>query len=423
MKAKQIMLAVMCVLLAVTVIMACIFFSRVGVLLQALSGLNFPGGNSAPQGTTTLPPQTGTDTEPQPTPPPATRPTVPNTSVPTEPGHQHEYVLQETVEPSCDNMGYDILVCNGCGRQDIDHFTDPVGHNFSVGQTIPPTCTEQGYTTSTCSRCGVLWNRNFRDPLGHDRILAETVEATCQEPGYERYRCSRCDDETRSEIPATGHEYKFLKTVAPTCEEPGYDIHACVLCRAEKRENEVPALGHTDGIPILVKAPTCTGEGLEQTECTACGRIVEQIIPATGHSFGDWITDKTGTYHICVTCGFREMAQPMGHTFGPWTVDATGATRTCETCGQTETVPINQLKITRQQSTDDANGRLTEIWVGTNSAPDMIRYTIRDLRQGGSITPTFTADRGLVITYRSADGQKIELVCGFQSGETVIPAE
>ena len=46
------------------------------------------------------------------------------------------------------------------------------------------------------------------------------------------------------------------------------------------------------------KDPTCTSVGLtEGKHCSTCGAtLTEQIaVPATGHSFGDWITIKEAT--------------------------------------------------------------------------------------------------------------------------------
>lgn len=63
-------------------------------------------------------------------------------------------------------------------------------------------------------------------------------------------------------------------------------------------------------------APTCTREGrTDAVRCSACWYMFTEaeIIPATGHSFGDWTTIREATTtatglreRICESCGYRE---------------------------------------------------------------------------------------------------------------------
>jgi hypothetical protein len=54
----------------------------------------------------------------------------------------------------------------------------------------------------------------------------------------------------------------------------------------------IPALGHDWSTTSTVdKKATCTQNGKESTHCTRCDAVQEgseQVIPATGHIFGDW---------------------------------------------------------------------------------------------------------------------------------------
>ena len=63
-------------------------------------------------------------------------------------------------------------------------------------------------------------------------------------------------------------------------------------------------------------APTCTREGrTDAVRCSVCWYMFSEaeVIPATGHSFGDWtvITNATATANglrerVCASCGYRE---------------------------------------------------------------------------------------------------------------------
>ena len=61
------------------------------------------------------------------------------------------------------------------------------------------------------------------------------------------------------------------------------------------------------------KAATCTESGVKYVRCSACSESKKEIIPATGHSFGEWTvsvkptTESEGTeVRKCKTCGAEE---------------------------------------------------------------------------------------------------------------------
>ncbi len=67
-----------------------------------------------------------------------------------------------------------------------------------------------------------------------------------------------------------------------------------------------------DGKQEIVKKPTCTEEGTKRIYCSVeeCNQYIEKIIPAEGHSYGEWITVKEpsiGTEGLkertCSECG------------------------------------------------------------------------------------------------------------------------
>lgn len=358
MNAKKIMLAVMSVLLVAVIVMTGILISRVSQLFQSFAGPGTPGNPTTQQpagsssATTTPPPSTTAPRPSESVPPPTTQPTVPPTTQPTEPGHEHTYVLEETVAATCDNLGYDIMVCTGCQRQDIQNFVEPFGHNYGAGQTIAPTCTEYGCTRYICSRCGDVDERSIRDALGHDHQLTVSVPVSCEQDGYDEYQCTRCGD-----------------TVI---------------------ENQVPATGHTEELMGEILEPTCTADGYMQLHCTVCDSYRDQILPATGHEFDEWIF-----------------------------VDDS-LVRTCGTCGETETVLTADTKITNIQSTEGENGRLLQISVGTDAAPNILLFIVCDYLNNGTLEYSLTADRGLVVTYIDGSGALIELIRYYDEPDPIV---
>lgn len=360
MNAKKIMLAVMSVLLVTVIVMTGVLISRVSQLFQGITGPDTLGGTTqVPQGNSTGKPS-GTVTTPQPSETvttPSTQPsepTEPPTTLPTEPSHEHTFVLQETIDATCENLGYDILICTECQRQDIQNFIDPLGHNYGPGHTVDPTCTEYGCTRYTCSRCGDVDERSIRDALGHDHQLTASVAATCELDGYDEYVCTRCGD---------------------------------LLI-----ENLVPATGHTDEIIGEVIDPTCTTDGFMLLHCLVCDSYRDQVTPAAGHLFSEWVFAE-GTF-----------------------------SRMCETCATVETVLTGELTITGIQTTDGENGQLLQISVGTGSTPDILLFIICDYQNNGTLEYSLTADRGLVVTYIDGSGAQIEVTRYFDDLSPVVIA-
>ena len=166
--------------------------------------------------------------------------------------------------------------------------------------------------------------------------------------------CSVCNKilVPQTTVPALGHtegkpvveNYK-----APTCLSSGqyYDVVYCTTCNSKVKSNlvTIPALGHDYVVDVAV-APTCTETGLtEGKHCDRCKDTptAQKVIPALGHT--EVIDDakaptctETGLTEgkHCSVCGEVIVAQTVipakGHTEGIKVAVAP----TCETTGLTE---------------------------------------------------------------------------------------
>ena len=181
-----------------------------------------------------------------------------------------------------------------------------------------------------CESCG----EEYGEALGH-----KGGAATCTEAAV----CEVCGESYGDPL---GH-----KGSGATCTEDA----VCEVCGVTYEE----ATGHTEEVLAAV-APTCTEDGLtEGKKCSACGEVLvaQETVPATGHAWGEWITDTDptqdtdGTKHReCGTCGETETGTipSLGHTHShtsevttPATCEADGVrTYTCS-CGDsyTEVIP------------------------------------------------------------------------------------
>ena len=108
-----------------------------------------------------------------------------------------------------------------------------------------------------------------------------------------------------TQINSCTHVWDTLEIKAPTCTEEGYTIYVCKNCGLLFNSDIVAATGHTEAVDEAVPA-TCTENGLtEGTHCAVCGEIItaQEVIPATGHSYG-YTDNGDGTHAVtCASCG------------------------------------------------------------------------------------------------------------------------
>ena len=149
--------------------------------------------------------------------------------------------------------------------------------------------------------------------------IAEVPE-TCTKDGVkEHYECSVCHkyfDKDKNEITdlaiSAHHTPVLLKKIPLTCTTDGYDIVKCSSCGYRYTVNYVAATGHKFGEWVSEIPATCTEDGVKgHYECSVCHKyfdkdkeeITDTSIPAAGHSFGEWILRIPET---CTESGVRE---------------------------------------------------------------------------------------------------------------------
>ena len=289
----------------------------------------------------------------------------------------HDY-RQEVTPPTCTAEGYTTFTCARCGDSFVDRHTSALGHDWDDGtllvdaacnadgvrvyqcrncaatrfeavsaaghtpgpaatctedqlctvcgavldrahghryraEVIPPSCTSMGYTVYTCDLCGDSYRSDYTDPLGHD-FLPERAEATCTEAGHTLWRCSRCGESFITDrTAALGHRWDAgTVKIRPSCTGEGLMEFSCTAC-GEKRTETIPATGHTPG-----PAATCT----EPQLCVVCGAVLES---AHGHDFRAEVTEPTclhmgWTTYTCADCGdsyLSNYTDALGHEYVP----------------------------------------------------------------------------------------------------------
>ena len=268
-----------------------------------------------------------------------------------------------TTDATCTAKGAERRDCTNCDHYETREIAAK-GHTEIIDKAVSATCTAPGKTEGKhCSVCGtVLVKQETIAATGHNYgNWVTTTAATCTAKGAERRDCSNCDHYETREVNAKGHTEVIDKAVSATCTAPGKtEGKHCAVCGVVLVKQEtVPATGHSFGNWVTTTAATCTAKGAERRDCTNCDHYETREIAAKGHtevidkavSATCSASGKTEGKH-CSVCGTvlvkQETIAATGHSFGNWvtTTDATctakGAERRdCSNCDHYETREVN----------------------------------------------------------------------------------
>ena len=171
----------------------------------------------------------------------------------------------------------------------------------------------------------------YNAPAAHEHSYEAVVTApTCTEGGYTTYTCACGDTYIADETEALGHTPVAIPGYPADCENPGMtDGSYCSVCDETITAQEViPATGHAFGEWTETKAPTCTEDGQESRSCANCDETETRPIAKLGHKYEAVVTAPTcteGGYttYTCA-CGDTYVAdetKALGHNDGPIVVE------------------------------------------------------------------------------------------------------
>ncbi|MCI5669599.1 MAG: cohesin domain-containing protein, partial [Bacilli bacterium] len=277
--------------------------------------------------------------------------------------NNHNWSDWETVNPAtCVKDGLAKRTCSLCNKVETKVLPKTGVHFY--GDWIvdkEPTCTEEGSRHKVCSNCDDVVTETIA-ALGHDLVHHDAKAPTCTESGHNAYdSCSRCGYSTYKKIPALGHdEGTWVVVKNPTCTEDGFEERRCTRCGEILVTRTITATGHSYGDWIIDKNPTCTDAGTRHKVCSECGDVVTETLDALSHDIihhdakAPTCTESGHeAYDTCSRCGYSTYHEipATGHSYGDWIVIIEPTTsseglksRTCSICGDTETVVIPKLQ-------------------------------------------------------------------------------
>lgn len=186
-------------------------------------------------------------------------------------GHDYKETI---VQPECDADGYTLHICERCGDEYKDNFTQKLPHNYEP-TVVPSTCTERGYTKYTCTACGhnYIDEQSYTPEKGHSYKVAEEVLPDCEHAGHRKFVCGACGDGYTVTLPETGHMWQVAEE-GYTQEGAPYTVYVCSACGADRREEGDPPSA-TEGLIFAAAGDHCAVAGILSNDSA-----IELVIPS-----------------------------------------------------------------------------------------------------------------------------------------------
>ena len=241
-----------------------------------------------------------------------------------------------TKQPTCTEAGERTYTCAVCGTTRTAA-VEALGHSYNYVPEVPADCKTAGtaahYTCSRCDKLFVSQNGEMKEVTASELVVTAdhswdsgivTKYPTCTEAGEKTYTCLSCGETKTEAVAATGHDYgEEIAEVPATCTTSGTAAHyECTNCHklfvdAEGEKTQVTvaeitlSLAHSFDDGVVTTQPTCQATGIKTYTCSACHATHTELVPATGHDYGDEIAEvpatctKTGTaaHYQCASCG------------------------------------------------------------------------------------------------------------------------
>lgn len=168
-------------------------------------------------------------------------------------------------------------------------------HEYEIDETVEPTCEENGYTKYICCICSHEYMGDIEVAHGHNS--SDWIEDEIE--GIQYKKCTICGKilERENLPPVITHiESDWIVDRYPTCDTDGHRHKECLDCGEILEEEVLPANQHNLSDWIVDVVATVTNTGHRYKKCLTCGKIVEEeIIPALAQITIEKITAKAGS--------------------------------------------------------------------------------------------------------------------------------
>lgn len=266
---------------------------------------------------------------------------------------------KEITAAQCESAGTEQRTCSQCSYSE-SRSIPALGHDYG-DWIIDKEATEEseGEKHKECSRCDSRITEDIEKlpPHVHNYVETAREDSSCSKTGSITYTCE-CGDSYTEEIAKKAHTPGEWTVKTPATEDAtGLEIRSCTECGTQTDSRVIEKLPHTHNYVTDTKAATCTTDGYVKKTC-ACGSVINTVIPATGHKYGDAVVvkatcTKNGSSTLtCENCGHTEVTEiaATGHHYVESEKQAAtcgvagSVTYKCTNCNDSYTEPIEKLE-------------------------------------------------------------------------------
>ena len=266
---------------------------------------------------------------------------------------------KEITAAQCESAGTEQRTCSLCSYSE-SRSIPALGHDYG-DWIIDKEATEEseGEKHKECSRCDSRITEDIEKlpPHVHNYVETAREDSSCSKTGSITYTCE-CGDSYTEEIAKKAHTPGEWTVKTPATEDAtGLEIRSCTECGTQTDSRVIEKLPHTHNYVTDTKAATCTTDGYVKKTC-ACGSVINTVIPATGHKYGDAVvvkatcTKKGSSTLTCENCGHTEVTEikATGHHYVESEKQAAtcgvagSVTYKCTNCNDSYTEPIEKLE-------------------------------------------------------------------------------
>lgn len=229
-------------------------------------------------------------------------------------------------EATCFEQGEEIRYCE-CGQFEI-RYTPMTQHNYHEYIEREPTCQDEGLLVTMCQNCGERQEKPLAR-VEHNYLAINHIESTCDQQGYTLYSCSFCGHEKRDDyLNLADHNYgEFEVTLLPTNEQQGEAIRHCVNNYDHIETIKLPSLNSNEYESSQIGGAMC-GQDLhyEYIYHYQNSTIRFEINLPSTHDFEEYYQEATCEDPAlkitkCRNCEYMEetyLSTPLGHLYGEW---------------------------------------------------------------------------------------------------------
>ena len=175
-------------------------------------------------------------------------------------------------------------------------------------------CELQGINHYVCARCDEVISEEVLPAMGHEYTSYAIIKKPSKDKDGTKMRwCTKCGIEEMANMVCPHEDYSFEVVREATCRDEGIKLITCSDCGTTE-ERPIPVLEHAETAIFVTADATCSLPGEKSHICTTCFSVAyAEDIPATEHTYGDWMLDTYATpskdgsrYRICHTCGYKD---------------------------------------------------------------------------------------------------------------------